>query len=62
MPSTQPLSTEVLYALAFMIVMGVIGWFVASGIIDSNKRRFQIAAAVLALTGAVLIFRWGHPL
>ena len=46
-----------MFVAAFMIGMGVVGWYIAYGITDSRKGKFWVAIVFFILTGAA---RVGH--
>jgi energy-converting hydrogenase Eha subunit E len=48
---------DFLYALAIMIAMGGVGWFIGYGIADSIKGKLWFAIAFFILTGVALV---GH--
>jgi hypothetical protein len=48
---------DLLSALAFMIGMGVVGWYIAYGITDSRKGKLSVAFVFFVLTGVALV---GH--
>jgi hypothetical protein len=50
-------ATDLLYALAIMIAMGGVGWFIGYGIADSIKGKLWFAIAFSILTGVALV---GH--
>jgi hypothetical protein len=50
-------AADLLHALAFMIVMGGVGWFIGYGIVDGIKGKLWFAVAFFILTGVVLV---GH--
>jgi len=57
MLTVQRLPADVLSALAFMLGMSVVGWYIAYGITDSRKGKLWVAIAFFILTGAALV---GH--
>ena len=57
MLTIQRLPADLLSALAFMIGMGVVGWYIAYGITDSRKGKLWVAVVFFILTGAALV---GH--
>ena len=57
MLTVQRLPADVLSALAFMIGMGVVGWYIAYGITDSRKGKLWVATVFFVLTGVALV---GH--
>jgi energy-converting hydrogenase Eha subunit E len=52
-------AADLLYALAIMIAMGGVGWFIGYGIADSIKGKLWFAIAFFIVTGVALV---GHSL
>jgi len=50
-------AAELLYPLAFMIVMGGVGWYIGYGMVDSIKGKLWFAISFFILTGVALV---GH--
>jgi hypothetical protein len=50
-------ATYLLYALAFMIGMGGVGWYIGYGMTESVKGKLWFAIAFFILTGVTLV---GH--
>jgi hypothetical protein len=57
MLTIQRLPADLLSALAFMIGMGVVGWYIAYGITDNRKGKLWVAVVFFILTGVALV---GH--
>jgi hypothetical protein len=57
MLTIQRVQADLPTALAFMIGMGVVGWYIAYGITDSRKGKLSVAIVFFILTGVALI---GH--
>jgi hypothetical protein len=47
-------ATGFLYALAFMLVMGGVGWFIGYGMTESVRGKLWFAIAFFILTGVAL--------
>jgi hypothetical protein len=52
-------AVDLLYALAIMIAMGGVGWFIGYGMTESTKGKLWFAVAFFILTGVALV---GHSL
>jgi hypothetical protein len=57
MLTIQRFQADFFTALAFMIGMGVVGWYIAYGITDSRTGKLWVAIVFFILTGVALV---GH--